>query len=161
MTHNDRIRETGRMGLEALAHTYLVTQALKYVSGRERPEDANGRGAFFRNARSFPSGHSMMTWSLATVIAHEYPNRKAVRYGAYAFALAVNAGRMTAQKHYAADSLVGGVFGYLIGTYLYEKHHNRELDGPYATPRTSKIPDIVPDFDRVSRNYGVALSWQW
>jgi membrane-associated phospholipid phosphatase len=138
----------------------VVTHAIKVATGRERPEVNNGRGDFFQGQDSFPSGHSMMAWSLAAVIAHEYPDKKALRYGAYGLAFAVNAGRMMAEKHFPSDSLVGGVFGYLIGTYLYEKRHNRALDGA-ASRGTKKIPDIVPHFDRASRNIGVSMAWQF
>ena len=156
LTGNERARETGRIGLEALAHSAIVTHALKAATGRERPEDGDGRGQFFAGRVSFPSGHSMMAWSLAAVVAHEYQDRKAVRYGAYAAAVAVSAGRMMARKHFSSDCLAGGAMGYAIGTFLYDRRRNQESQRPALT----RIPEIAPQIDRASRTLGISLVWR-
>ena len=71
-------RETGALGAEALLDSYIVLSILKVAAGRERPDLAGGDGRFFKGKNSFPSGHSMMSWSLASVVAHEYKGNKAV-----------------------------------------------------------------------------------
>ena len=155
---NTRARETGRIGAEALVHSLIVTHALKFATGRQRPEEGDGRGDFFKRRVSFPSGHAMAAWSLAAVVAHEYRDRKAVRYGAFAAALATSAGRMMARKHFASDCLVGGVLGYSIGAFLYQQGQ-REKNPTRGV--TTRVPDIVPQLDRASRTVGVSLVWQF
>lgn len=151
-TKNERMRETGRIGTEALVHSFIVTHAVKKITGRRRPEDGDGQGDFFKGRVSFPSGHAMMSWSLAAVIAHEYHDKKLVVLGAYASALAVNAGRTMAQKHFLSDSLVGSVSGYLLGTYLYHRNHREASSAKW-------LPEIAPDYQRASNTYGVSLMW--
>lgn len=56
---NDRLRETGRHGLEALGHTQAVVQVLKLATSRQRPdEEPAGRRGFWQGGSSFPSGHA-------------------------------------------------------------------------------------------------------
>src|SRR5712691_2672317 len=69
--NNARERETGLLGAEALIDSGIVVEALKTVSQRQRPPTDHSSGEFFDGGGSFPSGHAITTWSLATVIAHE------------------------------------------------------------------------------------------
>ncbi len=126
--HNSHLAETGRLGEEAIANSLLVVAALKLATNRERPNEGNGRGGFWpQGTRSYetdgsmPSGHAIATFAFARVIASEYPS-KPVQLGAYAFALAVSASRVTAREHFPSDVLVGGTFGYLIGGYVIRHH---------------------------------------
>jgi membrane-associated phospholipid phosphatase len=65
----------------------------------------------------------MEAWALATVIAREYPNKPLVKYGMYGFATAVSLSRITSQRHYASDVLVGSSIGYLIGRFVTRDVH--------------------------------------
>src|SRR5712691_1230483 len=79
--HNDRARETGVLGAEALVDSAIVVTALKEVTQRRRPTAAKGRGDFFDGGSSFPSGHAIEAWALATVIANEYHDHRLVQVG--------------------------------------------------------------------------------
>jgi len=127
-THNQHLAETGRLGAEAVLDSFLVVEALKLATNRERPNEGNGQGGFWPHGTrsyeldgSFPSGHATETFALARVIASEYPS-KPVQVAAYAFALAISASRVTARQHFPSDVLVGGTFGYLIGGYVVRHH---------------------------------------
>lgn len=72
IVHNDKARETGILGGEAILDTVIVTEVLKLATQRERPPDGRGNGAFFQGGSSFPSGHAAVSWALASVVAHEY-----------------------------------------------------------------------------------------
>ena len=72
ISHNERITETGALGIKALINSSLVVTGLKFVTRRERPNVSEGDGHFFEQGHSFPSGHSITVWTLATVIAEEY-----------------------------------------------------------------------------------------
>jgi hypothetical protein len=129
-THNDHLAESGRLGEEAIINALLVVEGLKLATNRERPNEGNGRGDFWPHGThqyeadgSFPSGHAAATWAFAQVIASEYPS-KPVQFGAYAFALAISASRVTAREHFPSDVLVGGTFGYLVGRYVVHHHAN-------------------------------------
>jgi membrane-associated phospholipid phosphatase len=130
--HDERLRETGLIAFEALIDANLVAEALKLVTDRARPLEAGGRGRFedSPNGRwnsSFPSGHAINTWALASVIAHEYP-KPVVYVLAYGLASTVVMARVGARKHFPGDVLAGGAMGWFMGDYVYGRRHNRALD---------------------------------
>ena len=129
---NERFRETGLLAFETLIDTTIVEEALKVITNRQRPLEGSGQGHFFRsNDRvnsSFPSGHSINTFGLASIFAHEYSHTWWVKALAYAYAGGVAGARLAANRHFPSDTLVGGATGWFIGDYVYAKRHNRELD---------------------------------
>ncbi|HEY1937170.1 MAG TPA: capsule assembly Wzi family protein [Candidatus Angelobacter sp.] len=124
-----RATETGLLAGESLINSFAVGEALKSAFGRERPTSTGGQGRFFQDFSdpSFPSIHSMLSWTAASVIAHEYPGwlSGTLAYGA---ASAVSLARVTGRKHFPSDVVVGGVLGWLIGRQVYERHHDSDLD---------------------------------
>src|SRR6266478_1646945 len=165
-THNPRARETGVLAAEALANSGIMVQALKVASQRQRPPVDNSSGEFFDGGSSFPSGHAISAWSVATVIAEEYgPRQPAVRYGAYALATAVGISRYTGRKHFLSDVLVGSAMGYGIGRYVYHQHHDLSLD-LLNEKKTSRvpwklIPRVSPLYGPRSHVYGALLAWNF
>uniref|UniRef100_Q025P4 Phosphoesterase, PA-phosphatase related n=1 Tax=Solibacter usitatus (strain Ellin6076) TaxID=234267 RepID=Q025P4_SOLUE len=130
--HDERFRETGLIAFETLIDANLVAEGIKLVADRARPLESNGRGRFEdspngRWSSSFPSGHAINTWALASVIAHEYP-KPLVYVIAYGLASTVVMARVGARKHFPGDVLAGGAMGWFMGDYVYGKRHNRELD---------------------------------
>jgi membrane-associated phospholipid phosphatase len=128
-TDNPHAKETGELELETLSNTFLIYTPMQFIFGRERPEEATGNGRFFVNRgfnTSFPAGHPMFTWAMASVAAHEYPKpwAQALAYGA---ATSVSLARWMGREHYASDILVGSALGYLIGTHVFHSHCNPDL----------------------------------
>jgi len=116
--------ETGELTLESLANTFLIYTPMQFIAGRERPDEGTGNGRFWRHGgfnTSFPAGHPMFTWAMASVLAHEYPRPwvKALVYGA---AITLSGARITGRNHFPSDVWVGSVFGYLIGTHIFHAH---------------------------------------
>jgi membrane-associated phospholipid phosphatase len=183
-TGNARARETGRLGGEALINSALVFTALKNISQRPRPTHDGAHAEFFDGGHSFPSGHAASAWALATVIANEYHDRRAVQVVAYGLASAVSVSRYTGRNHFLSDILVGSAIGYGIGRYVYKTHHDPALDAHGAgagqedeadsdgatnshaemrlEPARSKlVPFVAPSFSRARREYGLALAWSF
>ena len=134
---DERLRETGLVGAEALANVYVVTNALKVATWRERPLEGDGSGRFWKGSgrlwnegASFPSGHSAQIWALASVVAHEYPRPRIVPVAAYGVATTVLVSRFTQRRHFASDVVAGAAIGWFIGDYVYHKRHNRSLELP-------------------------------
>ena len=73
---------------------------------------------------SFPSGHSITAWSVATVIAEQYKETIVVPVFAYAIATGVGLSRVTLNAHWLSDAIVGASLGYGIGRYLVRHHKN-------------------------------------
>ena len=164
--HDDRARETGLLGAEALIDSAIVVTALKEITQRARPLAGRERSEFFERGTSFPSGHSVEAWSLATVIANEYHDRPLVQIGAYGIASAVSLARFTGRKHYLSDVLVGSAMGYGIGRYVYHAHHRKSSDSggdeeEESRDRAKRWPLIVPQYNRRVHDYGVTLAWSF
>jgi hypothetical protein len=126
--HNPHWRETGFLAGEAAINSFVMTEALKYSFRRGRPSQGDGSGAFFRGGASFPSEHAAAAWSIAGVIAHEYPGPipKLVAYG---LASTVSLSRIRARQHFPSDVLVGTVLGYLVAESIYKRRHDPQLNG--------------------------------
>ena len=134
MTHNEHQRETGFLSGEAAIDALIAVEALKYVTGRERPYQDNGNGQFWKGGTSFPSEHAAGAFAIAGIVAHEYPS-PLIKFLSYGMATVVSASRITAKQHFPSDVLVGAAIGYLTSEYVYRKHHNPETPGSvWETP---------------------------
>jgi membrane-associated phospholipid phosphatase len=134
---NQRFRETGILGFEALANTEFVVIVAKAITHRARPLEGDGKGGFWSSQGSlwnsgFPSGHAINSWALASVIAHEYPHPLIIPITVYGLSSLVVGSRFAARKHFASDVVIGGAMGWFIGDYVFAKRHNRDFDKPSA-----------------------------
>lgn len=128
LTHDDHKIETGILAGEAAIDTLGPVYAMKYAFGRERPLQDNYRGRFGQGGVSFPSQHAAAVWSIASVIAHEYPGPLTSLF-VYGLASAVSASRISGKQHFPSDVLVGSAIGWLEGMYVYRKHHDPRVGG--------------------------------
>ena len=130
--HKDRTRETGLIGFETLIDANVTVEAIKLIADRARPLQANGNGGFedgpSRLNSSFPSGHAITTWALASVVAHQYPHPRIIPIAAYGFATIVVISRVGARQHFPGDVMAGSAMGWFIGDYVYARRHNKDLD---------------------------------
>ena len=127
LTHNDRLRETGLLSGEAAINSSAISYLLKEVTQRPRPFEKQA-GPFFQGGNSFPSEHAAIAWSIASVVAHEYPGT-VTKLLAYGLASGVTLSRVTGQRHFASDAFVGSVLGWYFGRQIYRAHHDPELGG--------------------------------
>lgn len=127
--HDDHARETGILGGEAILDSLAVNEVIKIISLRERPTVDGARGKFFQTGvgfnSSFPSNHSIIAWSSATVIASEYPG-PLTQIAAYGLATGVSLTRVLGRDHFPSDVLVGSAVGWMIGRYVVHRHRHTE-----------------------------------
>jgi hypothetical protein len=128
ITRDDHKRETGILAGEAAADSYVATTALEYALGRQSPLTNDYRGSFFQGGTSMPSDHAAIAWSVASVVAHEYPG-PLTSVLAYGLASAVSVSRITAKQHFPSDVLIGSAIGWFVGQHVYRAHHDPELTG--------------------------------
>jgi hypothetical protein len=126
--HDDHLSEAGLLAGEAAIDSTVVAYEFKEMTQRQRPYQGNGHGNFFAGGGSFPSEHSAIAWSLASVWAHEYPGWFS-RMAAYGLASAVTVTRVTAKQHFPSDALIGSALGWYFGRQVYRAHHDPELGG--------------------------------
>lgn len=147
---NDRAREIGLRGLEALVHSAVVIGAIKLATNRERPDKESGNGRFWAGGKSFASGHSAFGWALATVLAEEYKDARWVQVGVYSMATTVAVTRVLGRKHFPSDVLVGSTIGHLIGRLVARRHR--------AGLSQERTAVIAPHFSPATRSYGFTVS---
>src|SRR5713226_7236551 len=127
--HNDHWRETGFLAGESALNSLVAVEALKYSLRRERPYPGDGSGPFFQSGgTSFPSEHAAAAWSVAGIIAHEYPG-PLTKTMAYGLASLVSVSRLKAHQHFPSDVLIGSVIGNLVALNIYTLHHDPDLGG--------------------------------
>lgn len=145
---NAHARETGLLSGEALVDSVVVEEVAKLVFRRERPLYNNAAGDFFAanvgGNSSFPSSHSTLAWTVAAVISGEYPSKWA-QLGVYSVASAVSVTRVLGQEHFPTDVFVGGVAGWLIGHYVFEKHQPHHRTKALAQDLQLLPSILVPD----------------
>jgi len=137
ITDNAHARETGFITGEALLNAYPVYIGMQLIAGRERPDEGAGHGRFFQDHStntSFPSGHSMFTWTMASVIAHEYP-KTWVKILVYSTAASVSVARYAGREHFVSDTALGGFIGYFIGRRIFKLHCSEEFSERCIKPK--------------------------
>jgi membrane-associated phospholipid phosphatase len=149
--HSDHFRETGLLSFEALANVTIVDLALKSIFDRQRPLEGQGNGEFWagktRWNSSFPSGHAIETFALASVLAHEFKHKKWVQILAYSYAAGVVGARLAANQHFPGDVMAGGAIGWFVGDYVYARRHNSDLDKKTAAEKLLSHIRIGGDYE--------------
>jgi hypothetical protein len=118
--HHSYLRDTGYAALESMGAASVIDLGLKLAFDRQFPTTPPGAGKFFNGGRSFPSGHAATSFAFASAVAHRYPHKRWVKWGAYALATGVSLSRYPAKKHFPSDILIGATLGYVTGSYIVD-----------------------------------------
>jgi len=125
---NSYDQSTALLAGEAVVDDTVLMVVLKGITQRLRPTDIPPNGSyadtFFQSNRSpigkgtsFPSGHAMMGFSVATVFARRYRQHKWVPYVAYGLASVISFSRVTNQAHFISDVFFGAATGFAIARF--------------------------------------------
>jgi membrane-associated phospholipid phosphatase len=126
---DSKMQSTALLAGEAIANAEILTTVMKDLDRRLRPADIAPNGDFsdswFRDNKrygrsngSFPSGHTIAAFSIATVVSRRYGSQhRWVPYLAYGTAAAVGFSRMTLSSHFPSDVFMGAALGYSISRF--------------------------------------------
>ena len=145
VTHDQHAQRTGVLSAEAAINSFLLYGGMKLIFNRERPYMGNGEGKFFAgnfSSGSFPSGHATFTWTLASVVAHEYP-KWPVQLAMYSMATAVATTRVTGGQHFPSDVFAGSTLGFLVGRYVANKDRQAQNQALHAGNPIKRIPNAI------------------
>ena len=117
LARKNNVSDLGAALLRAQIINEVVTQGIKRTVRRRRPDSSNNR--------SFPSGHTSGTCATATVL-HRFLGWK-VGVPAFAFAVYVGGSRLSENKHYLSDVVVGASLGIASGLSINHHHRNRDI----------------------------------
>ncbi len=146
---NERSVEVSKVLSSALAIDLAVGGAMKLSIGRHRPDDGSSGefDPFTFDNRSFPSGHTSLSFTTATVLAEMYDDKRWVGVSAYSTATFVGIARISDDSHWASDVLFGAVKGYVIGKSVSNLHKNGKLEG------VNIIADLGEDNSRIGLGF--------
>jgi membrane-associated phospholipid phosphatase len=120
-------QKTFMLAGEAVLSSEILTSVMKDTSRRLNPgivlqhhgdfSDTwfqKNNGSWIRGIGSFPSGHTIAAFSIATVFAKRYPKPRWFPWVAYGLAATVGFSRVSLQSHFPSDVFLGAVLGYTI-----------------------------------------------
>lgn len=121
---NTRFQDAAFTSLEAIVYANLITNTLKLVTGRARPEEDAGPTRFrpFSSDRSFPSGHATTAFAMTTPWVLYYPG--ALTPGLLLFGVSAGYARILDEKHWITDVLAGSAIGFATAYWLTRRHQN-------------------------------------
>jgi membrane-associated phospholipid phosphatase len=125
---DSKMSRTALLAGEAAGDAEILTTVLKDATKRVRPIAFQPKGnlydswfessgSFLRGNGSFPSGHTIAAFSIATVVARRYGNHRWVPYAAYGMAALVGFSRLSLSAHFLSDVFLGGALGYSISRF--------------------------------------------
>jgi len=124
---DSKMQHTALLAGEAMADGAILQTLLKDATRRVRPSHYPASGWFstqgaptnyIRGNGSFPSGHSIEAFSVATIIARRYRDHRWVPYAAYGLATLVGFSRLTLNVHFLSDVFMGGAMGYAVSRFV-------------------------------------------
>jgi membrane-associated phospholipid phosphatase len=165
---NEKMRTTTLLATQAYLTSYVIFEAAKFLTGRQRPyyynpetnsnsptwhgpfyqfkKDANGNKPNTYAYTSFPSGHTTLAFAAATVYAMEYSDRPAVKILSYSAASIIGLSRITENKHWASDVLIGGILGHLIGRQVVNNYHRYAKLKSEAAAKKKNTLSFAPQY---------------
>ena len=148
---DEKARQFALTGGESGLLAGAVTEGLKVVFGRQRPNARRGAFHFFSGGSSFVSGHATPAFAAATALSEYFDNDWRVLVPAYAAAFATGFGRIGNDAHWLSDVIGAGLVG--VGTtelllYLHREHAEN--------PGSFRIFPAVSE-----RSAGIMVAFQW
>ena len=126
---NAKAKRTALIAAESFLVTGLFVTVMKATFGRSRPssgESSTTFSAFSTGSTSFPSGHAISAFSIATVIANEYEDVPYIKPISYGIATMTALSRINDEKHWASDVFFGAALGYFTSKALLRLHSNKK-----------------------------------
>ncbi len=129
--------DTGLLTLKALLIAGATTRSLQLLTQRQRPfmeqghEFWNGSGIKW-DRDSFPSGHSTVAWTLASVLSYQFSDQAWLAPTLYSLATLTSLSRVYEDKHWSSDVFAGAVVGMLAARLTL-----------VSTPRLSVVPCVI------------------
>jgi membrane-associated phospholipid phosphatase len=122
------LRKTALLGLESWLTAGAVVLGLKAVIGRARPYIGLGARhfepfSFSSGNYSFPSGHAVSAFAVATVVADQTDFILADVL-AYTLSAWTAISRVHESEHWASDVFLGAAIGYFIGKKICSLHRS-------------------------------------
>ena len=125
---NSYAQQTALLAAEALADAQILSLGMKSIDGRLHPSDIPPHGDFTHtwfkyggsvlNPGSFPSGHAISAFAVASVFSARYSRHRWVPWVAYGLASFTALSRIPDQAHFPSDVFAGAALGYAVSRFV-------------------------------------------
>lgn len=157
---NTRAKKVGMLGVKAFLISGAVNYVFKQAIHRHRPyqvEEELKNNKIMANTQyewdgpfssfeytSFPSGHTVAAFAVATIIASEYKDHSWVPVLSYTLATLTGLSRINDNKHWGSDVLIGAALGWGMGKLIYNRNNWGLKVLPYATSNVTGMLISLP-----------------
>ena len=128
LTDQDWLHAPAKQLLYSQLINGIIRQGTGFAVGRQRPNATSDAFDFDPgDGKSFPSGHSAVIMSVATVLSHhlDWAPATAVLYG---MAGSVFFQRVDSNEHWASDVWFGAALGYAVSRIVIHTEESRRID---------------------------------
>jgi membrane-associated phospholipid phosphatase len=152
-----KARRTSLLALESFAISGIMTDGLKMLVQRHRPNTGDAPGTLdgphvsLKNL-SFSSGHTSSAFSIATVFADQYKDNPYIPPIAYGLATLTGLSRIYSNAHWSSDAFFGAALGYFVSKAVLS-YHKEDKDKNKLGNRLTIVPEIGKDMNGVSVKY--------
>ncbi len=135
-----------------ILESYFIAGTFKNLSsilvGRKRPFEDQGPYSFsFKGGTSFPSGHALNIFQLATILSYHI-GFLPFQVMAYSIALGISLQRIESENHWPSDVYFATIFGYLVAKSVIKLHKKRQI---------SITPTVMPK----SKVFSLQMGFYW
>lgn len=155
LADDHKARKTALLAMESFAISGVMTEGLKMLADRHRPNSGSGPNtwdgpSFSLKNLSFSSGHTASSFSIATVIADQYKDNPYVPPIAYGLATLTGLSRIYSNEHWASDAFFGAAIGYFVSKAVLSFHRD---DKDKKASRLTVMPAVSKEMTGLSMRY--------
>lgn len=132
-----KAKELGLKLAEAVFYSEILGEIMKVAAGRSRPYTGSEHTSFnpisFEDSKnSLPSGHTILAFSFATVMASQNDNIF-WKIGWYSLATVMSGARLYHDMHWVSDVALGALIGHFIGNFTINHYTNKSVESSEYT----------------------------
>lgn len=132
LAKDEKARRISLEMIESFAVAGFTVYSMKRIFHRHRPSSSDSPyiwdgPSFSSDHTSFPSGHTCVAFSWATVLAEEFKDQPVIGIVSYSLAASTAFARVYKNRHWVSDVFVGGLLSHLIAKKIVALH--AEHDG--------------------------------
>jgi len=152
LSDNDKVKRVSLLLLKSIIITGGSLEVINHVGHRHRPDESSDSQiwdgpSFSGKNLSFPSGHSAVSFSIATILASEFSDYKYLKPLFFTISSLTALSRLHKNRHWSSDVFIGSVLGYYMGSVIAEG--NPEKNTSNNTQKTG-LQGFSPIFNKGS-----------
>ena len=161
-TANAKVKRVSLLLLKSLVITGVLQQGVSRLPHRHRPDESphdshvwDGPNIDGSNL-SFPSGHSSISFSVATTLSREFSDYQYSKHVFYMMCGLTALSRVYFNRHWVSDVVMGSAFGHYVSSVVHESNSKSGV----TSQKNQGLQGFVPLF-KEKRLAGVSLLYSF